>query len=136
MPPAKTPDKHGIEHFIYQGRNGAYHYYTSGHRRTKAFWNILGDYGLDVHCIGWWMTYPVEPIHGTMVSQTNTTSVIRDPRRALWKGTLLKGVEGQVHPPDYQNHVMELLEQTNGSMSVLTEGIFGPLPNPPANSGS
>ena len=51
----KTPAKHGIEHFVYS-ENGRQRYYTSGHRKTKAFWNILSDYGLEVDVLGWWMT--------------------------------------------------------------------------------
>jgi hypothetical protein len=132
---AKTPDKHGIKHFIYEAHEGEYRYYTSGHRETKAFWNILTDYGLDVHCIGWWITYPVEAINGTMVSQTNTTSVLQDPQRALWKGSLLKGVEDQVYPPDYQNHVMDLLEKSDASIDALADKIFGARPNPPSEFG-
>ena len=85
----KTPAKHGIEHFVYS-QDGHQHYYTSGQRKTKAFWNILSDYGLTTHVLGWWMTYPAESIHGIMIAQTNTTGVLDDPKRALWKGSLLR----------------------------------------------
>ncbi len=124
----KIPDKHGIHNFVYsEMRNGKkeFHYYTSGHRTTKAVWNILSDHGLVVDCIGWWMTYPAEPIDGIMVSQTNTTGVLRNPQAALWKGSLLKGVEGQVYPPDRQNRVMELLEEVDGNLDQITENLFG-----------
>lgn len=129
----KVSEKHGIHNFAYEvARKGRleYRYYTSGHRRTKAFWNILSDYGLAVHCIGWWITYPAEPIAGVMVSQTNTTAVIRDPKRALWKGSLLRGVEGQVHPPELQNRVMQWLEEADASLDQLTDEIFGRPPHP------
>lgn len=125
----KYPQKHGIRHFIYETRRG-FRYYTSGHRKTKAFWNILSDYGLSVSCFGWWMTYPAEPINGMMVSQTNTTGVLRDPQRALWKGALLRGVEGQVHPPEKQNEIMELLEDVDSSLDEITADIFGEWPHP------
>jgi hypothetical protein len=129
----KRPAEHGIEHFVYEetvGGKKEYRYYSSGHRETKAFWNILSDYGLDVHCLGWWITYPAESINGVMVSQTNTTGVLHNPQRALWKGTLLAGVEGQVHPPERQNAVMALLDEVDGSLDSLTGEIFGALPNP------
>jgi len=125
----KYPQKHGIRHFVYETRRG-FRYYTSGHRETKAFWNILSDYGLSVSCFGWWMTYPAEAINGTMVSQTNTTGVLRDPQRALWKGSLLKGVDGQVHPPEKQNEIMELLEDVDDSIDNITVDIFGEWPHP------
>lgn len=129
----KMPEKHGIHHFVYpEIRNGErrYRYYTSGHRNTKALWNILSDYGLTVDCVGWWMTYPAEPINGVMVSQTNTTRILENPQVALWKGSLLKGVEGQVHPADRQNRVMELLEEVDGDLDRITEELFGRPPHP------
>jgi hypothetical protein len=147
----KIPSKHGILHFVYEDspdgqrgddsihqlREGAasgtkrYRSYTSGHRRTKALWNILSDEGLVVDCIGWWITYPAEPINGVMVSQTNTTEALRNPQTALWKGTLLKGVEDQVYPPDRQNRMMQLLDEVDGDIDRISEDIFGRPPYPP-----
>lgn len=129
----KVPDKHGILNFTYRDRTAAKpvrRYYTSGHRTAKAIWNILSDYQLVVHFAGWWITYPAEPVHGTMVSQTNTTGAIRDPKRTLWKGMLLEGVEGQVHPFEYQNRVMEILDQVDRSMETLTDEVYGVRPHP------
>jgi hypothetical protein len=129
----KKPQKHGIRHFTYEDRTGekpVRRYYTSGHRTTKAIWNIFTDYQLAVHFAGWWMTYPAEAVHGTMVSQTNTSAVLYNAKRALWKGTLLKGVEGQVYPVEYQNRVMEILDETDRSLDALTEEIYGVRPHP------
>lgn len=129
----KAPEKHGIRHFVFSDRSDGQEqvrYYTSGHRRTKAFWNILSDYGLAVHTLGWWMTYPAEPINGVMVSQTNTTGVLRNAKRALWKGTLLEGVEGQVHPPAMQNRIMTILREVENSLDGIIASIFGEPPHP------
>ena len=120
----KGAAKHGIEHFVYQ-RDGKQHYYTSGHRKTKAFWNILSDYGLTTDVLGWWMTFPAETIDGVMVAQTNTTGVLDDPKRALWKGSLLRGVEGQVTPPERQNEVMDILDVAEASFDSLAAATFG-----------
>jgi predicted AlkP superfamily pyrophosphatase or phosphodiesterase len=125
----QAPNKHGVEGFIHKDELGEdQQLYTARDRKTKAFWNILSDYGLGVHCFGWWITYPVESINGVMVSQTNTTAVLRNPRNALWKGTLLAGVEGQVHPPEYQNHIMSMLADVDASLDEITREIFGELP--------
>lgn len=121
---SKSPEKHGIEHFVYS-HAGTQRYYTSGHRKTKAFWNILSEYGLTTNLLGWWMTYPAEQINGVMVAQTNTTGVLDDPKRALWKGSLLRGVEDQVAPPERQNEVMDILEETEASFDSLAGAIFG-----------
>jgi hypothetical protein len=129
----KVPKDHGIRGYVYKTKRQGkieQRYYTSGHRETKAFWNILSDYGRVVHCIGWWITYPAEPVNGVMVAQTNTTAVLHQPSNALWKGTLLKGVQGQVHPPERQNQVMDILEATDGSLDRITAEIFGEPPHP------
>ena len=120
----KSPDEHGIKHFVYD-EGGGPRYYTSGHRATKAFWNIYSDYGLTVDVLGWWMTFPAEAVQGVMVAQTNTTGVLEDPRKALWKGSLLRGVDGQVFPPERQAEVMDILEETEASFDSLAREIFG-----------
>jgi len=147
---SKNASKHGILNFVYEdtpeGPRGdvsihtmretvgsetkRYRSYTSGHRKTKALWNILSDFGLSVNCIGWWTTYPAEPINGVMVSQTNTTETLRNPQEALFKGTLLKGVEDQVYPPDRQNHMMDLLEEVDDNFDQIIEETFGKFPHP------
>ncbi len=128
----KEKEAHGILDFTYidPARPGTPRYYTSGQRRTKAFWNILGDHGLTVHTLGWWMTYPAEAIRGVMVSQTNTAAVLHDPHRALWKGSLLKDVDRQVHPPERQAEVMDLLREVDEGLEGLTTEIFGERPHP------
>jgi len=128
----KSPAKHGIMHFVYRDGPGKddVHFYTSGHRKTKAFWNILSEYGNTVDVIGWWMTYPAETVNGVIVSQTNTTGVIEHSEHALWKGTLLPGVEDQVYPPELTSEVMNILADADRSMDSLVTVIFGGVPKP------
>jgi predicted AlkP superfamily pyrophosphatase or phosphodiesterase len=124
----KTPEKHGIRHFVYEESvNGkkVFRYFTSGHRRTKAMWNILSERGLINHTIGWWMTYPAEPVKGILVTQTNTTGVLHNPQNALWKGSLLKGVEEQVYPPEKQDRAMRFLADTDAKLDSITAANFG-----------
>ena len=132
MATGKLPDEHGIEGFVYRvgpGDDGQ-RFYTSGHRATKAFWNILSDYGRTVNCLGWWMTYPAEPIHGVMVAQTNTTAVLHNSENALLKGTVLRGVEDQVYPPARQDEVMDILDHVDSSFDSVLTAIFGRVPVP------
>jgi predicted AlkP superfamily pyrophosphatase or phosphodiesterase len=129
----KTPDKHGIVHFVYRTGPGEsdYRFFTSGHRKTKAFWNIVSDYGRTVGCIGWWMTYPAEHVNGVMVAQTNTTGVLEhNSENAIWKGALLPGVEDQVYPPELAPQVMQTLATTDSSMDSVVTQIFGTIPQP------
>ena len=130
----KTPQKHGITNFFYvadaEGKPEV-RLFTSGHRSTKAFWDILSDYGLVVHCLGWWISYPAEPINGVMVSQTNTTPLAGVRGQPVAKGSLLKGIEGQVHPPRRYDEMMTILDEVDSSLPEITQKIFGSPAHPP-----
>jgi hypothetical protein len=41
---------------------------TSQMRKVRAFWNIFSEHGRSVGVIGWWVTWPAEPVHGYIVS--------------------------------------------------------------------
>jgi predicted AlkP superfamily phosphohydrolase/phosphomutase len=130
MATGKLPKDHGIEGFVYRVGPGdeGQRFYTSGHRATKAFWNILSDYNRTVNCLGWWMTYPAESIRGVMVAQTNTTAVLHNSENALLKGTVLRGVEDQVYPPERQDAVMDILDHTDSAFDSMLTVIFGGIP--------
>ncbi|HWP93819.1 MAG TPA: alkaline phosphatase family protein [Thermodesulfobacteriota bacterium] len=129
---AKTPKEHGIKGFTYsEKRNSRRKLYTNGDRKTKAFWNILTDHNFTVHCVGWWMTFPVDRINGIMVAQTNTSSQInKDKDGMVWKGGILKGLPGQVHPDSLQNKIMAIAEGVESDLPLLTESIFGKFVHP------
>ena len=124
----KRPRKHGILDFdrldpeAPSGRT----LYSNSDRKTKAFWNILSDYRRRVHSIGWFVTFPVEPINGVMVAQTNTAT--REEilaGQAIMKGRLIEGVPGQVHPPDRQGEMMEMLRDSDATLPALIREVFG-----------
>jgi hypothetical protein len=123
----KTPDKHGILEFTYSVDGGHLRLYKSTDRRTKAIWNIASDYGKRVCVVGWWMTYPVEPVNGFMVAQTNTDAQLR---AGNWRGTLLEGVAEQVYPPERQPEIMELFEEVSGNLGARVQRLFGGLEYP------
>ncbi len=79
----KGPRKHGIRGFL--GRDPATGEgipVTSNMRRTRAIWNILGEAGVDVGVVGWWVTWPAEEVNGWMVSPYVA------PGQTTWKGTV------------------------------------------------
>ncbi len=65
----KTPDKHGILDFIEiaPDRKGVRPVSTKS-RKARAIWNILHNQGFTSNIVGWWPSYPTEPINGVMVS--------------------------------------------------------------------
>jgi predicted AlkP superfamily phosphohydrolase/phosphomutase len=65
----KPPDAHGIGHFVATNpQTGKQLPVTSRMRKVKALWNVLSDAGRSVAVVGWWATWPAEPIRGTVVS--------------------------------------------------------------------
>lgn len=65
----KLPYKHGIEGFVTEepGTKKLVPY-TSNMRKSKALWEILSDYNKTVGVVGWWNSWPAEPVNGYMVS--------------------------------------------------------------------
>lgn len=119
----KTLRQHGIGNFVdEQGRE-----YTSSRREGRALWNIAHEYGLTTNVLGWWITWPVEPIRGLMVSATSA-SAMADQN---WKPALMDGLENQVHPPELEARVLGLARvagSQEATMAVSRERVFGPLP--------
>jgi len=65
----RPPTEHGIGHFVaHDPATGALQPVTSSMRRVRALWNIASDSGLRSVVVGWWGTWPPEPINGAVVS--------------------------------------------------------------------
>jgi len=77
----KVPEKHGISDFFVkrnekdratardaakgaEGESPA----TSNLWRARPIWDILGSVGKKVGVVGWWTTWPAQPVNGTMIS--------------------------------------------------------------------
>ncbi len=123
----KRPEQHGISNFAWVSEPGQPpQLFTNRDRRTKAIWNIASDCDKRVAVVGWWMTFPVEPVNGVMVAQTNTPQQLDTSYGDnIWKGQLVKGVPGQVYPPERQDAVMTLVAGLEESLPDLTARIFG-----------
>jgi len=135
----KKPGKHGVLDFAYRDEDGEAHLFTSVHRNSKALWNLLGDAHRGCDVLGWWCTFPVEKIDGVMVSQTcmRTQIDISDGHK-IWKGSYLRGIPGQVQPPDFEPRVraaadriyaaskesMRALAQPNLPLTPLASGLW------------
>lgn len=65
----KRPPKHGVLGFSEPTRDGtSVRPVSILSRRTKALWNILAQEGKRSIVVGWWPSYPAEPIPGVIVS--------------------------------------------------------------------
>jgi tetratricopeptide (TPR) repeat protein len=90
----KRAYKHGIHGFAEPDpRTGGVRPITNLGRKVKAVWNILQQNGLQSNVVGWWPSFPAEPISGVMVSNHFQQAPKADPT-APWP---LK--PGVLHPP-------------------------------------
>ena len=77
----KTPDKHGVLGFIEVTSDAkSVRPVTTTSRNTRALWNIFHNKGMRSNLVGWWPSFPAEPINGTIVSD-RFQKTNRDPNK-------------------------------------------------------
>lgn len=98
----KTPDKHGVLGFIEVMPNmKGIRPVTVSSRKSRAIWNILHNQGLKSNLVGWWPSFPAEPINGIIVSD-RFQKVKKDPEK---KNPLVKG---SIHPREKVKDLLDL----------------------------
>ncbi|MCJ7680910.1 MAG: alkaline phosphatase family protein [Candidatus Aminicenantes bacterium] len=108
-------DKHGIHGFVTTDPStGQVVPYTSDMRKSKAFWNILGDAGLDVGIVGWYISWPAEPVNGFMLS---SYLGMKEEDQLTWKGTIYAESPGMVYPESLQPDVDQIIRDTGKNYS-------------------
>ena len=61
--------EHGIADFLVQDPStGSLVPISSASRKVHALWTLLSSFDLKTDAVGWWATWPAEPIAGTMVT--------------------------------------------------------------------
>lgn len=64
----RGPEDHGIGHFVTVSESGEQLPATSSMRRVEALWTIASAAEKRVATVGWWATWPPEPVNGQVVS--------------------------------------------------------------------
>jgi predicted AlkP superfamily phosphohydrolase/phosphomutase/tetratricopeptide (TPR) repeat protein len=98
----KTPDKHGVLGFIEVVPNkNALRPVTANSRKSRAIWNILHHEGLKSNLVGWWPSFPAEPINGVVVTDRfqKVSADIKKPNPIL---------KGTIHPESLVNEFRDL----------------------------
>jgi len=111
----KVPQKHGIlDFFVKQrakerAREGATNASegespaTSNLWRARPIWQILGGLGRTVGVVGWWTTWPAQPVNGVLVSdyvQYDTGTWPKKDSRRTYPDSLSSVVERLRVKPD------------------------------------
>jgi tetratricopeptide (TPR) repeat protein len=98
----RTVDEHGITWFMTDGPDGEKIPISSRNRNVRALWNIATERDRSSTVIGWWATWPVEPIDGYMVSDY-----------VGWHSFGVTGQQidapGKVWPSDMQTEILDML---------------------------
>ena len=106
------PQRHGITDFVAASREtGAEIPVTSSMRRVPAIWNIASEHGLSAGIVGWWATWPAEPVSGFIVSDRVVAPIFGDPilghadpsaslRRRTWPEPLTLSIQPLVVAPE------------------------------------
>lgn len=98
----KTPDKHGVLGFIELMPNmKGIRPVTVTSRKSKAIWNILHHEGFKSNLVGWWPSFPAEPINGIVVTD-RFQKVNKDPKA---KSPIVKGA---IHPESFVKEIADL----------------------------
>jgi len=63
----RSPSEHGILGFLTQ-QAGQVEPVRSDERKVRAFWNVASEAGRRVGVIGWYASWPAEPVNGFLVS--------------------------------------------------------------------
>jgi hypothetical protein len=114
----KSPHEHGIVDYNQRPPNGRgpRRLVDSTMRKTEALWTILSSHGLDVTVVGWWATWPAEPVNGFMVSDRyphtrweqwhdaeQSTKIVHPPQLEAQLSRLVRS------PEDFRAHELEFL---------------------------
>ena len=120
----KSRHKHGIVDLAKkEADNYGYSYYTSQERKTKAFWNILTDYGISSGVVKWWSTWPAERINGYMVSDYFQ---FESP---VFGASGEKGIRDIVYPQSILGTVKKYdntYKNMFGNTKIIPDGLFYP----------
>jgi arylsulfatase A-like enzyme len=129
-----VPQRHGILGFVQgdaadpaaQGR-----LFNSRDRRVRAIWDMTAERGLSSCVVGWWMTYPVDPLRGVMVAQTGAAPGLE--RERTRKGGLEPGKSGQVYPSDLEEHFFAIARSSASRIPAVEQQLYGDFSSwPPA----
>ena len=101
----QTPDRHGIGHFVAVSATGEELPATSEMRRVPALWTIASDHEKEVAVVGWWATWPPEPVNGWMVSDHVAYHFLFE------EGATGGGEQETTHPPELAEEIAPLVRR-------------------------
>jgi len=97
------PSRHGIIDFLVEDPDGGQQQpVTSVQRQVPTFWELLSRRGVPVGVVGWWASWPADPVRGYLVSDRLAYQLFgfrADPDDA----------QGKTWPPDLYSEIRPLI---------------------------
>ncbi len=128
----RQPEDHGILHFGMDPETGEPSErgvpYTSETRKVPALWNLAGDAGLSTALVGWWVTWPAEPVAGARIVSSYAAQA---QGTLLWKGGVwADGLPELTWPRELQDEILPYLREGALDGPVKDEYVarFGLMP--------
>ena len=125
MATGATPQQHGVLNFSEPIPNGLP--YTSNARKVPAVWNIASDADRSVLSVGWWVSWPAEPVNGRVVA----SYAAQAQGQVFWKaGVWEEGLPEMTYPEELIYDVLPLLEAgaPTGPLSEAYNASFSIIP--------
>lgn len=64
----RMPEQHGVRGFTQRLVTGERIPVTNASRREKAIWEVASEHGVSTGVLGWWATWPAQPLEGWVVT--------------------------------------------------------------------
>ncbi len=137
----QTPDRHGVTWFMSTTPDGQKIPISSRSRQVRAVWNVASENKLTAGVIGWWATWPVEPINGFMVSDYvgwhsfGITGREVDDVGKVWPEAYAKDVAGMLPAPEaIPNALLQrIVNLTDAQIGAATTATDNPYSTPVAH---
>lgn len=121
----RHPEDHGIVGFLTK-RGGVEEPVRSDERRVRAFWNVATEHDVSVGVVGWYASWPAEPVKGFLVSDRAGSHQIA--------GQAGRATTGLATPPEVVEEIDRIrpeVERAIGASQATSYLGPGSIPVPP-----
>ena len=107
--------------------------YTSNSRKVPALWNIASKFDRSVLSVGWWVSWPAEPVNGRIMA----SYAAQAQGQVFWKaGVWEEGLPEMTYPEELIYDVIPLLQNGSptGPLRAGYNEYFSVIPGEPRKS--
>jgi predicted AlkP superfamily phosphohydrolase/phosphomutase len=119
------PERHGVDDFYVTRPGGRRGLAATTDRRAAAFWNLFPAFGQRVAVVGWWASWPAEPIDGYVASShLGLRGFKRGGRYRGQVGPPRLDLPGLTHPPELAAEITPLYPPIDEAIESFEERVY------------